>query len=1158
MNGHAHATVGRTDLDNSHVSSVIDVPVKDSDEVVTIDCSELPADPRDLCAVLSGEEAEPRYWIKLASEYRKILLLDQAIDILREGLGSHAIQQQGAQRFYFHSLLAGLYAQRAREAVTGVGQLENAHTKDFWQKKSLQALDDAAQLQPRSAPNTILRGVVSMMKSDKEKSLEEANRHLDAVLKDNPENLFALLGRGRILYGRKKYKAALSCYQKVLQARPSIVPDPRVGIGLCFWQLNMKDDSFAAWRRAAELDAHNVSATLLLGIYWLSRAFENVADETSFQHAYGKGIKLISSSYKNKPLALAGIALASYMFSSKKLDVLQRTLEKVLAHADLSTLRADAFFWIARGQHSAEVYDKANSFYALARQTDPDMFIASMAIGQLQLTREDITDAKLTFESVLEKQPKCIEALAILGCIYAQEALDPTFKSDKLTHRIKAKACLEKAIHLIDENGQRSHTDPSLHFTKAMLAEEETPSHALRTLERAADIQTENGVLISPQILNNMAVIHHQESSFDVAREVYQKALEECMKLDRLEGGSETDTMITTITYNLGRLEEQSGNVEQARDIYKGLVERYPEYLEPAARLAYIDCIDGHPAKALDTLNNLSEMDQSKVEVRALHGWLLGQQKKSRANNFNEDPERKHFNHTLKYVDNYERYSLAALGNFYIRLARETRPDSESSKADRHKHYDMAIKFFERALHYDSRNAYAAQGLAIAFAEHKQYQKAIHIFGKVRESLRDESIFLNTGHCLCELHQYSRAIENYETALKIFHNGKDLNLYQCLGRAWLSRGREERNADHMREALRYTKLARSEAPDDTAIAFNVAFVQFQFAEVLRSTPELNRTVLDLEEAASGLEEAVKAFTTLAEHKVPPYPKLDLQQRATMGRNTTTRQLERAIQQQKEYESKNSAKVAEAKVKREEERSRKEAAIEDSRSAEAAKQEALVQKRKEMQEDARKWAERKRVEEEEREARENERVATKKDRKSKSRKKRHNEHESDDGLEADSKTHRTKHKKRRILKRSKKSKNDSESDAESGNSIVSDMSEEEPKPIKKRKLSKKYISAELVDSEDDQDDVLTPASPEIGAQAYANESMMKDRERDEDSRAINIVGEDTLGAVPLEAKHEPKTNGSAGQGESILLDTPRGKLQREETPGIDINGHDVQE
>lgn len=1139
---------------------VIDVPVKGSDEVVTIDCSDLPDDPRVLCQILSGEEADSKYWIKLAVEYRHNGLLDQSIAIIQEGLVSPSIQRQPTQNFSLHSLLASLYVAKSRSATTGIQSLDGAknENKEHWQQLALQSLNYASSYKSESAANSTMKGVLSILKAEKDRPLDEANKHFDAALKEDAGNLFAMLGKGRVLYARKNYRVALAYFQKVLQARPTLVPDPRIGIGLCFWQMSLKDDALAAWSRALEVDPENSSATLLLGLYWISNAFENVSDENMFQKLYARGLKLVTQSYKSFPIPLAGIAIASYMFSTRKLDAMQRTLEKVLAFADLPSLKADAFFWIARGQHFSEAYDKANSFYALARTTEPESLTAAMAIGQLQLTREDVTDAKLTFESVLEKQPKCIEALSVLGSIYAQEALDPNFKGDKITHRIKAKACLDKAIHLTNESKQRTQIDTTLHFTRAMLSEGDTSLQALKILEQAADIQSENGLPVSPQVLNNMAVIHHQDGSFDVAREIYQKAIEECIKLTEDKSG-DTDTLLATITYNLGRCEEQSENLVSAKEIFTGLINRYPDFSDAAARLVFMQLQVENNEEVISSAREVMENDPTNVEVRALYGWLLNRQKKNKTLHFNDDPERKHFNHTLKYVDNYERYSLVALGNFYIKLARETRADSDANKLERHKHYDMAIKFFERALHYDNKNAYAAQGLAIAFAEHKQYQKAINIFGKVRETIRDESIFLNMGHCLCELHQYSRAIENYETALKTFHNGHNLDLHQCLGRAWLSRGREERSPDHLREALRYTKLARTEAPDNLAIAFNVAFIQFQFAEVLRNTAELNRTVVDLEEAAQGLEEAVKTFTALAEHKQPPYPKADIQQRATMGRNTTIRQLERAIVQQKEFESKNAEKVAQAKAKRDEERARREAALKDSREAEMAKQEALIQKRKEMQEEARKWAEHKRQEEDMREAKELEKAANKKSR-SKNKKNRGDDSGSDDMIDDSqpgTKTPKSKTKKR-TLRKSKKSKKSSSSDSEAEDEAVlsnaSEVEDETSKPTKRRKTSKKYISAEIIESDEDQMyDEDAEGQPEIGAQAYANESMLNDRERDEDVQ--NEVNDNSAipGAVPLEDSNAPATNESSATADSILLKDKKDSLQQGETPGIGVNG-----
>lgn len=78
-------------------------------------------------------------------------------------------------------------------------------------------------------------------------------RLFEEILKKNPNNVIALLGKARIHYGRNQYAIALRLYQKALVARPDMQPDPRIGIGQCFWHLKMKSDALAAWERALEL-----------------------------------------------------------------------------------------------------------------------------------------------------------------------------------------------------------------------------------------------------------------------------------------------------------------------------------------------------------------------------------------------------------------------------------------------------------------------------------------------------------------------------------------------------------------------------------------------------------------------------------------------------------------------------------------------------------------------------------------------------------------------------------------------------------------------------------------------------------------------------------------------------------------------------------------
>jgi len=105
--------------------------------------------------------------------------------------------------------------------------------------------------------------------------------------------------------------------------------------------------------------------------------------------------------------------------------------------------------------------------------------------------------------------------------------------------------------------------------------------------------------------------------------------------------------------------------------------------------------------------------------------------------------------------------------------------------------------------------------------------------------------------------------------------------------------------------------ALSVASEQVHFKFNVAFVQIQLATTIYGLNETQRSLAQLQDAASGLEKAVAALDEIAAHPQPPYPKSDIEQRANMARNTLRKQLERAMTSQKEYEEKNKEKLAAA-------------------------------------------------------------------------------------------------------------------------------------------------------------------------------------------------------------------------------------------------------
>lgn len=83
--------------------------------------------------------------------------------------------------------------------------------------------------------------LTSKQNKGKRTKFEKESRNFDILLQNNPRNCLALLGKGKLYLYRQNYLAALKVFQKVLQLNPLLRPDPRIGIGLCYWFLDRKD-----------------------------------------------------------------------------------------------------------------------------------------------------------------------------------------------------------------------------------------------------------------------------------------------------------------------------------------------------------------------------------------------------------------------------------------------------------------------------------------------------------------------------------------------------------------------------------------------------------------------------------------------------------------------------------------------------------------------------------------------------------------------------------------------------------------------------------------------------------------------------------------------------------------------------------------------------
>jgi RNA polymerase-associated protein CTR9 len=376
-----------------------------------------------------------------------------------------------------------------------------------------------------------------------------------------------------------------------------------------------------------------------------------------------------------------------------------------------------------------------------------------------------------------------LEAQTLLGTLYAEDvfaAQNSKSNEDKSAELKKALKYLESVQSAWKDPKKKVIPDQSVLLNLARLYEADYPEKSLKCLEEVEQMEMEaipeedypEGVeegpeltaalrqLLPPQLLNNMGCFHFQAERYVRAQELFQVALNACVNAENRDETIDTDALVTSISFNLARTYEAEGVAEEAKTVYDSLLKRHPDYVDARIRLTYMALKEKPQDEGPRAMKELFKENEDNVEVRALYGWYVNKSKK-KTHNFAADDEQRLYKHTLQKSDKHDRYSLMGMGNIHLAIAREMPRSSEQEKEKRRKGYERAVEFFDKVLQLDPKNAYAAQGIAIALVEDKKdYSTALQIFTKVKETLKDHSVFVNLGHTYCEIKQYARAIEN--------------------------------------------------------------------------------------------------------------------------------------------------------------------------------------------------------------------------------------------------------------------------------------------------------------------------------------------------------------------------------------------------------------
>jgi RNA polymerase-associated protein CTR9 len=835
----------------SDIPATLDIPMPDEMEV-EIDLEVLPDDPTELCTVFENEHSPRIYWMTVALAYAKQNKIDFAIEMLIRG--ANVLQANQREKLSIITCLCWLYLWKSREAprVAPEGSLvSEAKTKEHYLQLATQSLNEASRINPAFPPLFLARGVLILLRaslqppskasgsvdSNKAEQLRNALKSFEEAIRvSQGKNMLATMGKARALFSLGKYPESLAAYQEVLAKMPDMIdPDPRIGIGCCFWQLGFKDDAKGAWERCLEINPDSKVANILLGLYYLDVSGHVPINSPEFIHLYKKAMtEYAQKSFKlDKNLPLACATFAGYFLSRKQFANVDALAHKAIQYTDVNAVASDGWYLLARKEHYDGNLDRASDYYRRADDarggTERGFLPAKFGVAQLSVIKNDLGEAKLRLEKMIQ-QSKNYEAMVLLGTLYAEEVFanqSAAVKEDKGAEEKKAVGLLESVRSAWKDPKKNLAPDAAVLLNLARLYENDNPDKALQCLQQVEQLEidqvpqseypaeTEDEAatraairkLLPPQLLNNIGCFYSQDGKHQVATQYFQAALDSCARISQTESEVDTDALLTTISFNLGRSYEFEGEIVKAIETYEHLLSRHSDYTDARTRLAYIKLRKNPNKEGPDAVAKLYQENSSDLEVRALYGWFLGKvNAKKRPANIAEDPEQRHYKHTLQNYDKHDRYALVGMGNLHLMSAREMRRETEQDKQKRSAAYNRAVEFFDKALQLDPKNAYAAQGIAIALVEdRKDYKNALQIFIKVRETIQEAHVYVNLGHIYAELRQFSKAIESYEIALSKEGKANDAGILSCLGRTWLNKGRAERNLDAYKTALDYAK-----------------------------------------------------------------------------------------------------------------------------------------------------------------------------------------------------------------------------------------------------------------------------------------------------------------------------------------------------------------
>ncbi|CAG9855506.1 unnamed protein product [Phyllotreta striolata] len=767
------------------MANVIEIPLRDTDEVIELYSDQLP-EGDEVLGILRQEKTQLSVWVNLALEYYKQGKIDDFIKILESSRTDANTNYRDYEKDQMRALdmLAAYYVQKANK------EKNKDRRRELFTKATL-LYTTADKIIMYDQNHLLGRAYFCLLEGDK---MEQADAQFNFVLNQSQNNIPSLLGKACIAYNRKDYRAALAFYKKALRTNPNCPAAVRLGMGHCFIKLNNLEKARLAFERALELDPKCVGALVGLAILKL-----NLQQPESIK----AGVQMLSKAYNiesSDPMVLNH--LANHFFFKKDYNKVQHLALHAFHNTENEAMRAESCYQLARSFQVQGDYDQAFQYYYQATQFSPASFVLPhFGLGQMYIYRGDTENAAQCFEKVLKAQPGNYETMKILGSLYAN--------STSQSKRDIAKVHLKKVTDQFPE-------DIEAWIELAQILEQSDLQASLNAYEMAMQLLKKNVQSEIPvEILNNVGALQYRLGNLEEAKKNIEKAINRANN-EATHDPQYYNSVSVTMTYNLARLNEATCLFDKAEKLYKDILKEHPNYVDCYLRLGCMARDKGHFYDASDWFKEALRIDTEHPDAWSLLGNLhLAKQEWG--------PGQKKYERILKNPStSQDAYSLIALGNVWLQTLHQPTKDKERMK----RHQDRALNLYKQVLKIDPKNIFAANGVGAVLAHKNAVNEARDIFAQVREATADFSdVWLNIAHVYVEQKQFVSAIQMYENCLRKFYKFSNVEVLQYLARAYFK-------ANKFKDAKMVLLKARRVAPQDTILLYNIALVLQRLATVI--------------------------------------------------------------------------------------------------------------------------------------------------------------------------------------------------------------------------------------------------------------------------------------------------------------------------------------